>query len=113
MVRREMCRGRGGVGRGDGDMAGASVNVCSHGVDAIVWRDPGTCGGDMLPEVGTAADSATTSNAGTTGCSPPFSGDTGCVGEGLAGATSGAGCVGGAGFVGVARMVGAKLGSCS
>ncbi len=84
MVRREMRCGGGAAGRGDGEMAGTSVGVCSHGVDAIVWRIPGTGGGDMMPEVGAAADSATTSNVGTAGRSPPFSGGTECAGEGLA-----------------------------
>lgn len=113
MVRREMWYGGGAAGRGDGEMAGTSVDVCSHGVNAIVWRGPGTGGRDMMPEVGAAADSIAISDVGTTGRSLPFSGDTGCAGEGLAGATSGAGCVVDAGFFGVARMVGAELRACS
>jgi len=94
-------------------MAGASVDVCGHGLDAIVWRGPGTGGGDIVPEVGAAADSTAISVVGTTGRSPPFSWNAGCVGEGLAGATSGAGCVVDTGFFGVAWIVGAELRTCS
>jgi hypothetical protein len=74
MVRREMRRGGGAAGRGECEMAGASVGVCSHGVDAIVWRGLGTGGGDMMPEVGAAADLTTTSDVGTTVHSLPFPG---------------------------------------
>ncbi len=113
MVRREMRRGGRAAGRGDGEMAGASVEVCSHGVDAIVWRGPGTGGGDIfLSRVGMRG-LATPSNVDGAGCSLSLSGDANNVGGGTKGATSGAGCVVDAGFFGVARMVGAELRACS
>ncbi len=113
MVRREMRREGGVAGWGGGEMAGASIDVGSHGVDAIAWRGPGKGGGDMMPEVGAAADLTETSNVGGAGCSLSLSGDANCVGRGIEGAASGAGCVVDAGFFGVARMVGAKPRACS
>ncbi len=113
MVRREMRRRGGAAGRGDGEMAGASVGLCSHGVDAMVWRGPGTGGGDIfLSRVGMRGLAAP-SNVDGAGCSLSVSEDANSVSGGTKGATSGAGCVVDAGFFGVARMVGAELRACS